>query len=998
MTSLAYQIYRKGSNDDDEEDVRSAAELPRPGISYPVPDRIHFKKSQRGHKLYSSFHKKSVVLPPNSNAEKLQRQCSIGTPPPQPPKLRALIQESGIWQEIVNQTGESMQSILEERGDESALNKLGHETQVAVKSTLQSTLSEILAMDEQETFPCTCTTHSSASPSSCKCHTFPGSATMNPKISISFYSSSDETNSMDWLSSEGTVSTVSTPSLIDHKPLHAPASSEPETESSQQLPTLITPSTKSAQGTIDMEKCSPDIVFEESQPSRSMLLPRPLDKPPSRVPSFPVAPMARPSSRFIPYLASIPRELPRTPMQKTHRRRAESDDIRNSGYIQDLSAEELQDLVRKQSYQSMVSEITFESLSAKSSGRSILTTPPTTPMVLDPRAPQFQMALQQQQQPDRTVRTRNFSALIPGPPVLTSSPSPQVMRKSSTEEEELPKVGYESGRPFMPAIRPYSRKGTLPLPNSVSGQQAPDGEHNLVPSYELQYSDDDEEEASLQSGLVGPFASPGRVRVSHHSMLPSDSPLEDSNPQLYPGNLDTVPETQNDSDADNLEQTSDHIEEESLDSASDSMPTSLRGPFGSPSLGDVSRPNLRDLLSPQQHSNPLLYPANLQSDDEDDELQGSGSISIDALQDLGYPEGVTYMPPSPLEKNVKRIPHPGNLDAVPEAESDSDADYLEQTSDHMEEESLGSVPAPMPTSLRGPFASPSLRDVSRPNLRDLLSPQKDSNPLLYPANLLSDDEDDELHDSGSLDISQELGYPEGVTYVPPSPLEKNVMKLPSKVDPDSSRDICFDINKKSISKQKTAQFKNYADIVLDQGLGPLTASSSTLHTGNLDIMFDASERSSFQDSDRDIVFDAALGKVESESSGPKEVNEPEKPLPLPTKIQSRVITQSGVEEQFWAKGSVDGLRVKLCPAQIGYRIGGETHVHPGYYSGPLNRGFQMHGYGMFWFTSGDLYLGGFSNGELDGVGTMSITTGEDKQVFTGYFHRNEFVGEELIEK
>jgi hypothetical protein len=876
MTSLAYQIYRKASNDDEEEDVHSASGLPRPGISYPVPDQIHFKKSQRGHKLYSSFRKKSLVLPPNSDAEKPQRQWSIGTPPPQPPKLRALIQESGIWQEIVNQTGESMQSILEERADESEWNKLGRTTQVAVASTLQSTLSKILTMDEQETFPCTCTTQGSASPSSCIYHTSPGSAIVRPKIAISFYSSSEGTNSKDWLSSEWTVSTVSIPSLMDHTPLHAPASSEPETECSQQLPTLITPCTKNAQGTIDMEKCSPDIVFEESQPSRSVLLPRPLDKPPPKLPSFPITPMARPSSRFIPSLASIPRELPRTPMQKTHRR-AESDYIRNSGYFSDLSAEQLKDLVRTQSYQSMVSEITFQSLSAKSSLRSMLTTPPATPMVLDPRAPQFQMALQQQQQPDHTVRTRNLAAAIPGPPVLISSPSPP-MRKSSTEEEELPKVGHESGKPFMPAIRPYSRKGTLP--NSVSAQQPPDTERNLVPSYELQYSDDDEEEASLQSSLVGPFASPGRARVSPHSKLPSDSPLEDSNPQLYPGNLDAVPEKERDSDADNLEQTSDHIEEESLDSAPDPMPTSHRGPFASPSLGDVSRPNLGDLLSPQKHSNPLLY----------------------------------------------------------------------------------------------------------------------------PANLLSDDEDDELQDSGAIDSSQELGYPEGVTYVPPSPLEKNVKKIPSKVDPYSNRDICFDINKESMSKQKTAQFKKYADIVLDQGLGPLNASSSTLHTDNkrkdssLDIMFDASKRSSFQDSDRAIVFDAALGKVESESSGPKEVNDPEKLNPLPAKIQSRVITQSGVEEQFWAKGSVDGLRVKLCPAQIGYRIEGETHIHPGYYSGPLNPSFQMHGNGMFWFTSGDLYLGGFSNGKLDGIGTMSITIGEDKHVFTGYFHRNEFVGEELIEK
>ncbi len=57
------------------------------------------------------------------------------------------------------------------------------------------------------------------------------------------------------------------------------------------------------------------------------------------------------------------------------------------------------------------------------------------------------------------------------------------------------------------------------------------------------------------------------------------------------------------------------------------------------------------------------------------------------------------------------------------------------------------------------------------------------------------------------------------------------------------------------------------------------------------------------------------------------------------------------------------------------------------------------GNGVFWFTTGDMYLGRFFNGQLHGIGAMSIHTSfgdEKKQIFKGYFRNNEFLGEEEV--
>lgn len=843
MTSLA------SSHDQDAQSVEYPRRL--------VPNQISIQKSRgRGHQLYSSFRQKSHVSAASAasaTAEKRpRRQWSTGTPPPDPPKLRDLIHNSGIWNEVRESTMNNMQSIMEHDSSDQLYPSNTRSQDHQVAATLHSTINELLTMDEQEPIPCTCDT----SKSSCLYHSnLSSTRTTRPKITISFYSSSEETTSKGPQSSEGTLSEVSLPS--DMAPLHAlPASFEPEDTDSALPPSTPTIQKKSME-----------------EPSRSSLF-----QPPPRLPSLPHAVPPRPSSRFIPSALQTP------PLQRGkggQHRRSESDELRNSDHI--IGGMDMMKMhaSNRSEMSSIVSELTF----ASSFRRSTFMTPPTTPMVMDPRAPQMQMAMEQD------LPTRHTRNILTGanPPPLNSPAPPmrktsipianpaQPVRKASPEEEELPRPAG-NGDP-MPPPKPYSRRTTsaalldqqnssIPATEEIEAPMPalkayssltpttvlPDHRNSSIPSEsEMQYSEDESSAAkSMESSLVGPFASPSLAGASPHTKLPSDAPLQTSNPQLYPRNLE---------DEDSVSLASAPTEEE--------MPKSLRGPFVSPSVVDTARPSLQDLLTPKENSNPLLYPTNLLSDD-DDEYDTGGNSNNNSHGEFSYPDCV-------------------------------------------------------------------------------------------------------------------------ITYIPPSPLQKEVKKAVSKGD------ILFDMRKelKAVTqrKNKKTPTQRYSDIVLDHGLVPQ-------NTPNEKVSLDLA-----QSTVEDIVFDGASTKVQ-----PKKAEE--KPASIvPSKIQSRIIADRGVEEAFLSNvaggGAVgtgssssattsrmNGLRVKMCPAELGYRMNGENHLHPGYYSGPLNDKFQMHGNGMFWFSSGDVYLGGFSNGELNGVGTMSITTnGKEKQVFTGHFHRNAFVGE-----
>jgi hypothetical protein len=96
------------------------------------------------------------------------------------------------------------------------------------------------------------------------------------------------------------------------------------------------------------------------------------------------------------------------------------------------------------------------------------------------------------------------------------------------------------------------------------------------------------------------------------------------------------------------------------------------------------------------------------------------------------------------------------------------------------------------------------------------------------------------------------------------------------------------------------------------------------------------------------------------------------------------------------------VRVKHYATEISYTtMEGDTYLHSGFYTGPLNENGQMDGNGVFWLPSGDLYLGQFSSGDLHGVGALSLSMvtkqgNHDKVILKGYFEHNQFMGEQVV--
>ena len=87
------------------------------------------------------------------------------------------------------------------------------------------------------------------------------------------------------------------------------------------------------------------------------------------------------------------------------------------------------------------------------------------------------------------------------------------------------------------------------------------------------------------------------------------------------------------------------------------------------------------------------------------------------------------------------------------------------------------------------------------------------------------------------------------------------------------------------------------------------------------------------------------------------------------------------------------FRVRLWHREITCMVEGEERVHSGFYTGPINNFEHMHGNGVFWFDSGDVYLGQFEDDMLHGVGVMTIQLEDgSKHVLKGEFRCNEFIG------
>ncbi len=87
------------------------------------------------------------------------------------------------------------------------------------------------------------------------------------------------------------------------------------------------------------------------------------------------------------------------------------------------------------------------------------------------------------------------------------------------------------------------------------------------------------------------------------------------------------------------------------------------------------------------------------------------------------------------------------------------------------------------------------------------------------------------------------------------------------------------------------------------------------------------------------------------------------------------------------------IRAKLIPRKITFSFEGQERVMSGLYSGSVDRYDRIHGNGVFWFNTGDVYLGQFSEGHLHGAGAMAIKADDgSKKVLRGFFQKNEYVG------
>lgn len=264
---------------------------------------------------------------------------------------------------------------------------------------------------------------------------------------------------------------------------------------------------------------------------------------------------------------------------------------------------------------------------------------------------------------------------------------------------------------------------------------------------------------------------------------------------------------------------------------------------------------------------------------------------------------------------------------------------------------IGGDGASQPALRANSRPSPSPSPVRQPkrNIRLPSTPQHDSNPLRYPADLLP-----QCHvnlDDGEVSIAAEsiVG-----PFVSPSAVPRRFRVAPNTPQHDSNPLLFprgIDYYPPSPSKARNAP-KNHASLPDTSGLKEWPP---IISPGGESPSTEAGRRTS------------------SLSSEPEELPQ---------------FTEAKDESRRCAS-----VRVKLLPREIIFLDENEQRMHAGLYSGPINRAGQMHGNGVFWFDAGDVYLGQFHEDTLHGLGIMAVqTTGGSKQILKGRFRFNEYCG------
>lgn len=507
MASLSYLIYQE--NTAGEDDTRGAQK----------PETLS-SAGDRSHTVFSSFQKKSVIVNPKDDSGRIR--ISVGTIAPRPPRLRDLIKESGILEEL--ERDEDLRSILDEEVDgfSTTWSSTDKGTSSSVDSALRDVMDEVLTMDDQQPLPCTCSD---------------GQCIYHPALD------GESSFSQDVYETVSIPSRQSKASSFEEIPHYCTPQFEPQ---------YLTPM-KIASSHSKFAETSPPKV-EASQPSRSIVEER-----------------TRASGRP-PLSVEASKRRPNHPIKRQQFSPEEADDIMNSSHIPHHISRQDSTVT----YHTMVSEITLPYEMAS----------PFRPlhfMRLDPRAPQFQMAREQEKQTrDVTVRTKNHSIMdesdlmpparrptpegeTPDPPIRkrsTHEGGPNEMHAwsehsgdfSSDDEEDPPLVDHPIGRRGTiggaSAVQPSSKSCphgpfTSPVSNGPKTFEMPstpcqDSNPLLFPGNLLSPYEEPADDTSVNcESIVGPFVSPSAVPRRYRPM--PDTPQHDSNPLLFPQGIGYYP-------------------------------------------------------------------------------------------------------------------------------------------------------------------------------------------------------------------------------------------------------------------------------------------------------------------------------------------------------------------------------------------------------------------------------------------------------------------------
>lgn len=588
--------------------------------------------------------------------------------------------------------------------------------------------------------------------------------------------------------------------------------------------------------------------------------------------------------------------------------------------------------------------------------------------------------------------------------------------QNDLDESERSKVSIAG--PFQSPAGSSGGKQKVQVPGTPQQNSNP----LLYPRMEI-HNEDEEEQEQQQQPL--PSAMAKTMKISTQDLLADDDEGDGKDVYADNGNNDDFYNQNNNQnveygvpyhhDDDGPYAHPDAIDNINADSGHTSVGTaSILGPFVSPSA--VARRYVAAPRTPQQTSNPLLYPANLEVHGLLDESEND-DIDVDVVNG---PEPVVEQ----KEINLIGSFAPDGQGQQQDDEEQQDGDEHDDDEDNHEDNDVGeghdddmdetifddgaiSMPG-QAASITGPFGNASV--VDRTYTSGTEAPSNEANPLLFPHGLAyyapspfvqhsiviprSHRGRSRIENHGKVEAAEEA-----TVRVRNLRRFAGACELPSLLNPvrdsdDEDEDWGTEDNEAEEDEDRT-EYKDYGDASDRAQVEEMEARHAN-DDNDEDLKMPAQTHSS--DAEPALEDDGERPTLERKSSTKSRIGR----VPSINRKQS---SARRIVRRMSSVG-VHLFRVKMSPMVITFVLNGQEYIHEGYYSGPVKNhppNHIMHGNGCFWFTTGDLYLGQFWNGMLHGVGVMSVIIenengqGGEKKIFKGYFRNNEFVGDERVD-